>query len=172
MLGYIEAFAICALAYLVLFAACLKQKEAAYKIKFSVMYVYLFLVLCVTILPVDFTLDPKWTYHSSIQFTYVHIKPFHDLISGYSGAWKQILLNIIMTIPFGFLYAWLKRKAGLINVLTAALILSFTIEMIQLIMTVFLLHYRRCDVTDLITNVLGGVIGFLFYQFAGKIFKR
>ena len=52
------------LIYFIIYQVYLKKKEKKYIIKFSIMYIYLFLVLCVTILPIDFTLDPKWKYHS------------------------------------------------------------------------------------------------------------
>lgn len=164
MLGYIESFIIITLLYFVVYQLYLKKKEKKYIAKFSIMYIYLFLVLCVTILPIDFTLDPKWKYHSSIDFIYVHIKPFDDLISGRYGAIKQVILNIAMTMPFGFLYPSLKKNVGVGKVITSTFLLSFAIEIIQLIMTVFLLHYRSCDVTDLITNVIGGIIGFILYK--------
>ncbi len=170
MLGYIESFIIIALIYFIIYQIYLKKKEKKYIIKFSIMYIYLFLVLCVTILPIDFTLDPKWKYHTSINFTYVHIKPFNDLILGHYGALKQVILNIIMTIPFGFLYSSLKKNTSIINVTISTFLLSFVIEMLQLIMTVFLLHYRRCDITDLITNAVGGIIGFLIYKLLKKKF--
>lgn len=164
MLSYIESFIIFILIYFIIFQKYLKEKERTYIIKYSIMCVYLFLVLCVTILPIDFTLDLKWNYHSSIKFTYVHIKPFDDLLSGHYGAFKQIILNIVMTIPFGFLYTSLKKNTGVIRIIKATFLLSLMIEIIQLIMTIFLLHYRSCDITDLITNTIGGTVGFILYN--------
>ena len=164
MIGYIEGCIIITLIYFLVYQVYLKKKEKEYIIKFSIMYIYLFLVLCVTILPIDFTLDPKWKYHSSINFTYVHIKPFNDLILGHYGSLKQVILNIVMTVPFGFLYSSLKKNIGMGKVIISTFLLSFVIEIIQLIMTVFLLHYRSCDVTDLITNMIGGMIGFILYK--------
>lgn len=171
MIGYIQSFIIIALIYCIIYQTYLKKKEKKFILKFSIMYIYLFLVLCVTILPIDFTLDQKWKYHSSINFTYVHVKPFNDLISGYSGALKQVILNIIMTIPFGFLLSSLKKNISIIRVIISTFLLSFVIEMFQLIMTVFLLHYRSCDITDLITNVVGGIIGFILYKLVKDKFK-
>ena len=69
-----------------------------------------------------------------------------------------------MTIPFGFLLSSLKKNISITRVIISTFLLSFVIEMFQLIMTVFLLHYRSCDITDLITNVVGGIIGFILYK--------
>ena len=171
MIGYIESFIVVTLIYFIVYQMHLKKKEKQYIVKFSIMYIYLFLVLCVTILPIDFTLDPKWKYHSSINFTYVHIKPFNELSLGCYGALKQVILNIVMTVPFGFLYSNLKKNIGMSKVIVSTFLLSFTIEIIQLIMTVFLLHYRSCDVTDLITNIIGGIIGFMLYKAVKNKYK-
>ncbi len=171
MIGYIEGCIIITLIYFLVYQMYLKKKEKNYIVKFSIMYIYLFLVLCVTVLPIDFTLDPKWKYHSSINFTYVHIKPFNDLILGRYGSLKQIVQNIVMTVPFGFLYSSLKKNIDMSKVIISTFLLSFVIEIIQLIMTVFLLHYRSCDVTDLITNIIGGIIGFILYRSVKKKYK-
>lgn len=158
--------------YVLIYFKILRHKEKLKILKASIMYFYICAVLSVTILPIDFTLDLKWKYHSSINVTYIHLKPFNDLIMGYRDATKQIILNIIMTIPFGFLYCWLKNNSTIIGVTLKTFFLSFTIEFIQLVMTVFLLHHRSCDVTDLITNVTGGIIGFILYKLFRRIFSR
>ena len=101
----------------------------------------------------------------------MHIKPFNDLILGYSGALKQVILNIVMTVSFGFLYSSLKKNIGMSKVIIPTFLLSFVIEIIQLIMTVFLLHYRSCDVTDLITNIIGGIVGFVLYKLVKNKYK-
>lgn len=150
--------------YLLILEKFFKGKNKIEILKFSIMYVYIVAVLFVTILPIDFTLDLKWKYHSSINVTYIHLKPFNDLKMGYKDALKQIILNIIMTIPFGFLCADSKKKSGLISVIIKTFLLSFSIEFIQLLMTIFLLHHRSCDVTDIITNLIGGIIGFVLYK--------
>lgn len=157
------------LIYLCIYFKFLKRKEKIEVLKISMMYFYLCAVLFVTILPIDFTLDFKWQYHSSINVTYIHLKPFNDLIMGYRNAVKQIILNIIMTIPFGFLCCVLKKNSTIIGVTIKTFLLSFSIEFVQLIMTVFLLHHRSCDITDLITNVTGGIIGFIMYKLIRRI---
>lgn len=158
--------------YTCIYFIFLKKKEKSQILKISMMYFYLCAVLCVTIFPIDFTLDFKWRYHSSVNVTYIHLKPFNDLIMGYRGATKQIILNIIMTIPFGFLCCVFKKNSNIIGITLKTFLLSFTIEFIQLIMTIFLLHHRSCDVTDLITNVIGGIIGFILYKLFRRIFCK
>lgn len=161
-----------AIVYICIYLMFLKSKKKTQILKISMMYFYLCAVLFVTILPIDFTLDLKWEYHSSVKVTYIHLKPFNDLIMGYRGAVRQIILNIIMTIPFGFLCCILKKNSSIIGVILKTFLLSFSIEFLQLIMTIFLLHHRNCDVTDLITNVIGGIIGFILYKLIRWIFSK
>ena len=50
---------------------------------------------------------------------------------------------------------------------------SLTIELTQLIMTIFLLNHRFFDATDLITNTIGGCIGyFILSNLRLPIFKK
>lgn len=70
---------------------------------------------------------------------------------------KNVLGNIILFIPFGFLSSYLlkNRKLGVITILT--IMASGTIETVQ--------YYigRVFDIDDIILNLLGGIIGFLIY---------
>ena len=135
---------------------------------YSLMYIYICLVICVTMLPIDFTLDLKWRYDSSINFSYANLKPFNDYLLGRIGSRNQIILNVIMTIPFGFLYPLIKKSRNFIKTIFATFLLTLSIETIQLIMTIFLLKHRSFDVTDLITNTLGGIIGYIVFKATHK----
>lgn len=161
---YTQGLLIALILYSIIYLKYLKRTTPQYILKFTIMSIYLFLVICVTILPIDFTLDLKWHYNPSIKFTYLNLIPFIDLINHRPLALKEIILNIIMTIPFGILYKSLNKNTTLIKTIKATIYLSILIELTQLLMTCFLLHYRICDITDLITNTLGGLIGYLIYN--------
>ncbi|MGM9882390.1 MAG: VanZ family protein [Bacilli bacterium] len=85
---------------------------------------------------------------------------------------KNILGNIVLFIPYGFLASYLlkNKKFSVITILT--LIVSLTIETVQ--------YYigRVFDIDDIILNLVGGIIGFLIYigidaiQNKVKIFKN
>lgn len=85
---------------------------------------------------------------------------------------KNILGNIVLFIPYGFLASYLlkNRKFSVITILT--LIVSLTIETVQ--------YYigRVFDIDDIILNLVGGIVGFLIYigidaiQNKVKIFKN
>ena len=68
------------LIYLIIYLLRWKNYKDTDLIFRNLMYIYICLVLFLTILPIDWTLDPKWNYHSSIKFSYGNIKPFNDLL--------------------------------------------------------------------------------------------
>ena len=138
----------------------------------NLFFIYICFVLFLTILPIDWTFDLKWKYHSSIEFSYGNIKPYNDLILGRSGALKEVVLNIIMTIPFGFLYSLLKKNINIIRVVGAGFLFSLSIELTQLMMTIFLLNHRSFDVTDLINNTLGAVLGYIIFIILKKPIRK
>lgn len=58
----------------------------------------------------------------------------------------------------------LKKNIKLIKVIISTFLFSLSIELTQLIMTIFLLKHRSFDVTDIITNTIGGLVGYLAYK--------
>ena len=72
----------------------------------------------------------------------------------------QVLLNIIMTVPFGFFFKFfLNMKIR--NVILITFLFSLIIELAQLTGLFFIYpgSYRLFDVDDLMTNTLGGFLG-------------
>ena len=72
----------------------------------------------------------------------------------------QVLLNILMTVPFGFFFKFflnMKRR----NIILLTFLLSLTIELAQLTGLFFTYpgSYRLFDVDDLMANTLGGFLG-------------
>ena len=110
-----------------------------------------------------FTLMPIITY---LPFMFNHsyhpmnLEPFVDVINGRGDFFKQVILNVIMTIPFGFLLPLIKRKnIKLLKVIFYTFLLSLSIEILQPLINAD----RSSDITDLITNVIGGIVGYVIY---------
>ena len=73
---------------------------------------------------------------------------------------RQVGLNVIMMIPFGFLLPLVKNgNAKLLKTVLYTFILSFSIELLQPLINGF----RASDITDIITNIIGGIIGYIGY---------
>ncbi len=89
--------------------------------------------------------------------------PFRDFRLNYNGAVKEIILNTVMMIPFGFLYPIISNKS-VSKVIIMTFLFSLTIECLQLMSARWGgLFSRSFDVTDLITNTIGGLIGYILY---------
>ena len=71
------------------------------------------------------------------------------------------VLNIVMTVPLGFLLPFFVRVRGVRQVALIGLAVSATIELTQYASNVLLSSGRTGDVNDLPANTLGAVLGFL-----------
>lgn len=96
----------------------------------------------------------------------INLIPFNDIINGYYNQ-MDIVGNIILFIPLGiYISMFLKGFKWYKNVAILALI-SLVFEASQYIFAI-----GASDVTDLITNTFGGVIGIALYWIIKKIFKE
>lgn len=83
---------------------------------------------------------------------------------------RQYVLNIIMTVPFGILLPLLIPKINFKKTVLYTFLFSLSIETTQLLMClIFKANAWFFDIDDLITNTLGGVIGYLLYLIFQKI---
>jgi glycopeptide antibiotics resistance protein len=153
-------FLFLALIYVVLYRKKRRKMGKTDLIKFTVFYLYIAMVLYVTIMPFELSI----TINTDSLAQYIHTTPFEDFRLNRPGALRECLLNVVMTMPFGFLLPWVKKKSNVIVIGLSTLLFSACIEMIQLYYCLQgAFHSRSCDVTDLITNTIGGMIGYLIY---------
>lgn len=124
----------------------------------TIMYAYIVMVIFITLMPFPI---PFANGTNNLFLTNVNLIPFRDLRLNYVGAAREIILNVIMTLPFGFLYPVIKKE-GVIKVTVSAFLFSLTIEVLQLLST-WWGSTRSFDVTDLITNTFGGLLGYAFF---------
>ena len=120
----------------------------------TLMYVYISLVLYVTLMPIIVSLPFIFNH----PYMPMNMIPFDDYFSGRGDPVRQILLNIIVTMPFGFLLPMVKKQ-NLVSCLFWTFLFSLAIELTQPLMNGF----RAADITDLITNTMGGLLGYLLY---------
>ena len=122
----------------------------------TVMYIYLSFVLYFTLMPILTSLPFVFNH----PYTSMNLVPFVDVLNGRGDFIRQVGLNIIMTIPFGFLLPLIKKQnTKLLKVIFYTFLLSLSIELLQPLINGF----RSADITDLITNVLGGIVGYIIY---------
>ena len=78
----------------------------------------------------------------------------------------QYLLNIVMFVPWGWLFPW-GRRCHFIKVTISACLMSIGIETMQYIAVLGL-----CELDDIVANSVGAVIGGYTYHVAGKVFLK
>lgn len=160
-MDYLINFIILVLIYFLFFYKKWNKKPKKTLIINTLMYTYIVMVLFVTLMPLPI---PFLNGTNNLFLETVNLIPFRDLRLNYYGAVREIFLNIIMMIPFGFLYPII-RKVGILKTVTVVFLFSLTIESTQLLSAFWGgLASRSFDVTDLITNTFGGLVGYLFFS--------
>jgi len=81
--------------------------------------------------------------------------------------WREIIDNVLLFIPLGIYICMLKNKWVFRKKVLSIISLSLTFEVLQIIFAM-----GRSDITDILGNTLGGVIGIGVYALLYRIFKR
>ena len=163
-IGHLIDFVALLMLYIFVFFPRWKRKGKGIVFIRTVMYIYLSFVLFFTMMPIITSLSHV------IDHPYAfNLIPFDDYVNGRGDFMRQIILNVIMTVPFGFLFPLMqsRKKRTLIMTVLMTFLLSLLIEVLQPIVN----GDRSFDVTDLITNTLGGAIGYLGYTMIRPILK-
>ena len=88
----------------------------------------------------------------------MNLVPFIDVSLGRGDFFRQVFLNIVMTLPFGFLFPLTRGKKAKFGVTVFfCFMMSLGIELLQPFFD------RSSDITDLITNIIGGALGYGLY---------
>ena len=122
----------------------------------TLMYIYISFVLYFTMMPIVKNIPimiNRIIYHFG---TNMNMNLFDDLFNQRGDYLRQIFLNVLMMIPFGFMYPINGRS--FFKTIFMTFIFSLTIELLQPFVS-----SRTSDITDLLTNTLGGIIGYIFY---------
>ncbi len=96
----------------------------------------------------------------------INLIPFYyDQLSGSRFHMVEVLYNVIVFVPAGFYFTAFSKKKATWGILLCA-ILSLVFEVIQWIFAL-----GSSDITDLITNTIGGALGGIMYVVLKKLFK-
>ena len=153
---YLIDFAALALLYAFVFFRKWKLKGKDVLLVNTLMYIYFSFVLYFTLMPVITSL-PFILNH---PYKPMNLVPFIDVSMGRGDFIRQIALNVIMTMPFGFLRPLTQNKtARLGRTVFFCFMMSLGIEILQPLID----GCRSSDITDIITNVTGGMLGYAFH---------
>jgi glycopeptide antibiotics resistance protein len=141
-----------------------KQKNFFQIITRASFYVYIFMVLTLTgyfILFREVSAHDWWhkmmvriDHRDHVNFQLFKMFKIYKVLS------KQIVGNFVMLLPLGiFLPLLYKRISNFFWVLIVSLLISTTIEVLQLITS-----FRSADVDDIFLNTLGACVGFLVFR--------
>ena len=89
-----------------------------------------------------------------------------NLIPFRSNNLKEAMVNLILFVPLGMYLKYLFKDKKILNVLVIALT-SLFYEVLQ-----YIFHIGVSDITDIIINVIGGVIGILLINVITKIINK
>lgn len=151
LIKYLIDFAVLILLYAFVFFRRWRAQGRDRLLVNTLMYAYLSLVLYFTMMPVIASI-PFMLDH---PYKPMNMVPFIDVSLGRGDFFRQVLLNIIMTMPFGFLFPLTRDKRAKFGVTVFfCFLMSLGIELLQPFFD------RSSDITDLITNVIGGALGY------------
>ena len=129
----------------------------------SFMAVYLSVVFFITLYPFEFQHINR-IYHITEFFDGIRFRGYHHCC--YHLAVIEPVANVILFIPIGFsLVGFMAGKMGsakliVILTLTFSLILTFSIELLQIF-----INERESSLTDVLMNTTGAFIGYLIFHF-------
>ncbi len=153
---YLIDFIAIVLLYAFVFLRKWKSKGRDILLINTLMYVYLSFMLYFTLMPVITSL-PFILNH---PYSPMNMVPFVDVLTGRGDFIRQVLLNVIMMVPFGFLFPLTRNPAaGFGRTVFSCFLVSLGIELLQPLINGF----RSADITDLITNAIGGMGGYVLY---------
>lgn len=128
----------------------------------SIVLMIIYLVVLIWILL--FKLGVKFSYMTDRK---VNLTPFKELVTHGKIDYSEIIMNVIIFIPMGIYAAILFKKWNFGKTLLIFISVSLFIEVLQ-----YTLKIGAFDMTDIITNAFGGVIGFLTYKNIERAFNN
>lgn len=123
---------------------------------------YFLILIWILLFKMSFSLDELYKNRS------INIIPFIGsvLVNGRIYI-NEIINNILVFIPVGIYICMLKEDWSILRKISVGFFISLGIEVLQ-----FVLAIGATDITDLLGNTLGGIIGIgVFYLFS-KVFKN
>ena len=124
--------------------------------------IYFLILVWILLFKMSFSLDELYKDRS------INLIPFMGSVVVNGRIYiNEIIDNILVFIPLGIYICMLKEDWSILRKISVGFFISLGIEVLQ-----FILAIGATDITDLIGNTLGGIIGIgVFYLFS-KVFKN
>ena len=124
--------------------------------------VYFLILVWILLFKMSFSLDELYKSRS------INLIPFMGSVVVNGRIYiNEIIDNILVFIPLGIYICMLKEDWSILRKISVGFFISLVIEILQ-----FILAIGATDITDLLGNTLGGILGIgVFYLFS-KLFKN
>jgi glycopeptide antibiotics resistance protein len=142
-----------------------KKKSLTYLLFFSLFFIYLYKVLDYTLFQFQSLLIlkhfmPNLMLRGQEAGKTINLIPLMTLTA---QDLSTSLLNILLFVPFGFLFP-IVSKFRMKKTIIIGVLFSITIELLQLVTGILeKVTFRIADVNDVIFNTLGAVIGYTLF---------
>ena len=102
------------------------------------------------------------------QIRNINLIPFNQpaIVNGKADI-SEIILNVLAFIPYGLFIHILMDEKSILKKLLIILAISFILELIQYIFAI-----GASDITDIISNTSGGIIGVVVSMFMEKLLRE
>jgi glycopeptide antibiotics resistance protein len=138
-----------------------KDNNSANKLTIVLFVIYLIALFWILL----FKLGVRFSYMENRS---VNLIPFSEfLILNGKIDFGELIMNVIIFVPFGIYAGVLFKRRMFGKSLFFFFLLSLIIEGLQ-----FIFRLGAFDITDIITNTLGGVIGLMIFKAIEKVFKN
>lgn len=165
--------------YIVCFLIGIKNKISLKKhILVFILCLYIGGVIAVTLFPLPFQ-NEVIEEGREMQYFHNNFIPFFSLVDiiksrNLHTIIRNILGNIILTIPLGILIPMIIRKMDSVKrIFILSLSFSIVIELTQFIISSILGYtYKITDVDDIFLNIIGVLIGYICFKLIKFIIKK
>ena len=138
------------------------NKNNEVKLTLGLFIVYLLVLIWIILFKMQFSFD------TLPHFRGLNLIPLAgSVIINNQLDYNEIILNMIVFIPFGLYLSMTKPNWSFLKKIISIAGVSLLFELLQ-----FIFAIGGTDITDLISNTFGGIVGIGFYTVFSKIFKE
>lgn len=159
-----------ALLFLILlaFLKFMKRKSNMYLLCFSVMYIYLCVVLDLTQFPIYASEGMKAAMGGQNVWREMNLIPLKTIVTDFS---MESVLNIIVTIPLGFGLSFLMRCSWR-QIMLSGLLVGGCAEAGQLLTALWVgFTFRHVNIDDILLNIIGVLLGYGVFKIFRNVFQ-
>ena len=124
--------------------------------------IYFFILVWILLFKMSFSLDELYGHRN------INLIPYYG--SAYVNGrlyMTEIINNILVFVPVGIYVSMIKEDWSILKKISVSFFIILTVEIAQ-----FILAVGATDITDLIGNTMGGIIGVGIFHLFNMIFKN